>query len=146
MNSTPPASLRIMHHNCRSTKHLKLYLAAYAHYHKLDIIALNETRLAPSKNFNISSYTSHRKDRDTRGGGCCLLVKQGIDADVIDLSDFPGAEAVAVSIPSPDGLEPLIVASIYNPPATPIHIKLLEHLAGLSRRVLIIGLNNRANL
>lgn len=139
MNSTPAASFRVMHHNCRTTKHLPLYLAAYAHYYKLDIIALNETRLAPSKNFNIPSYTSHRKDRDTRGGGCCLLVKQGIDADVIDLSDFPGAEAVAVSIPSPDGLEPLIVASIYNPPATPIHIKLLEHLAGLSRRVLIIG-------
>ena len=40
-----------------------------------------------------------------------VAVKQDIDADVIDLSDFPGAEAVAVSIPNPDGLEPLIIAS-----------------------------------
>ena len=139
MNSTPTASLRIMHHNCRSTKHLALYLAAYAHDHKLDIIALNETRLAPRINFSIPSYTSHRKDRDTRGGGCCLLVKQGIDADDIDLSAFPGAEAVAVAIQSTDRLEPLIIASIYNPPSSPIDIQLLEHLAGLSSRVLIIG-------
>jgi exonuclease III len=139
MNSTPTESLRIMHHNCRSTKHLALYLAAYAHDHKLDIIALNETRLAPRINFSIPSYTSHRKDRDTRGGGCCLLVKQGIDADDIDLSAFPGAEAVAVAIQSTDRLEPLIIASIYNPPSSPIDIQLLEHLAGLSSRVLIIG-------
>ena len=128
-----------MHHNCRTTTHLSLHLTAYAQHHKLDIIALNETRLDSSKRFNIPSFTTHRKDRNSQGGGCCLLIKQSIDADTIDLSGFPDAEAVAVKIPSADGTEPLIVASIYNPPAKPIDVQLFQHLAGLSNRVLIIG-------
>ena len=128
-----------MHHNCRTTNHLTLHFTAYALQYKLDIIALNETRLDPSKRFYLHSYTTHRKERNPQGDGCCLLIKQRIDADTFDLGDFPDAEAVAVMIPSVDGTEPLIVASIYNPLATPINVQLLEHLASLSNSVLIIG-------
>ena len=44
--------------------------------HEVDIFAISETKLAPHVDFKIRNFTTHRQDRNRRGGGRHSYQKQ----------------------------------------------------------------------
>ena len=62
------------------TKHYNELLVFMANQ-KLDVLALNETKLdyrSSTDDISLPGYICIRKDRDSRGGGVCIYVRQSI--------------------------------------------------------------------
>ena len=135
-----------MHHNIVTTQNKSLQIANYAIDEcKADVISLNETRLAPSIKLRVADYIAERKDRNRKGGGVCLLIRPRLKYTRIDLSEFATVEAVAIELESPNGLDPLVIASYYNPPDKEISRAFLDFIAARSSRVVLVGDFNAHN-
>ena len=63
-----------------------------------DIIALQETHLVPKYKPKINGYEMVRKDRDIKGGGICIFIKNEIPFIEIDLGDVSPIEAQCIRI------------------------------------------------
>ena len=91
---------------------------------KLDVLAINETRLDPTipDGFvSIDGYDVLRNDRDRNGGGVCRYVRCNLNYK--NCSDLVpnGLEAVCVEIKL-NNTQSFIVSSIYRPPCSPSEI------------------------
>ena len=53
-------------------------LTHFLYTHKIDIITLSETKLAPDTPLTLRNYTIHRSDRTRRGGGVAILIKNSL--------------------------------------------------------------------
>ena len=91
---------------------------------KLDVLAINETRLDPTipDGFvSIDGYDVLRNDRDRNGGGVCIYVRCNLNykncSDLVPI----GLEAVCVEIKL-NNTQSFIVSSIYRPPCSPSEI------------------------
>ena len=145
--------LTILHLNIRGL-YSKLGQMTYLIDHLLancvpDVITLCETWLSKhTPNFTIPGYKIYRSDRLARkGGGVCVLVKQGLISR--EISDIPkelnGTEICSVEIKTAKGQ--LGVFSLYRPPNTnPQHFgKTLETIVKKTRKhckEIVIGLDH----
>ena len=90
-----------------------------------DIVCITETWLSekiPDAMLSFNGiYRVFRKDRESRGGGVCILVKGTLSATAITFC-VNDVEIIAVNIGH--GNEKLIVANIYRPPGSTVEHKL----------------------
>ena len=63
-----------------------------------DIIALQETHLVPKYKPKINGYELIRKDRDIKGGGLCIFIKNEVSFIEIDPGDVSPNEAQCIHI------------------------------------------------
>ena len=100
-----PKSLKCMYFNARSIAKPGACdaLSAYCFLNVIDVVFISETWLGPGvTNSELSFnglYNVFRKDRDTRGGGVCILVNKKLSCYVLSLDEGP--EAVGVDILTP---------------------------------------------
>ena len=115
-----------------------------------DLVALTETWLhadLPNSLFvNTDKYCVFRKDRCTRGGGVCILIKRMrklIATEVILPTEYQKLEIVAIDIY--DKLsKPMRIVCVYRPPDycaddNVLLFSALKHLADNSARICFLG-------
>ncbi|GFW46292.1 RNA-directed DNA polymerase from mobile element jockey [Trichonephila clavipes] len=79
-----------------------------------DVVALQETFLRPSSDFNIANYATYRNDRLThRGGGTAILVKNSIPHHSIQITTST-VELTSIVIESQPSN--ITICSLYNRP------------------------------
>lgn len=111
----PPHNLRIMTWNANSITNKKIELQHFLSVNNLDVAAITETKLSPTRKFSIPNYTVYRSDRNQHGGGVLLLVKNGIKHDSYYLPEMTNLETVAVCLYVNNGSK-LLFVSCYKPP------------------------------
>ena len=84
----------------------------------IDVIALNETRLAskmPISEEDIKNYQIYRKDRNTAGGGVALFVKETLpQSQPLDITD-QDLEVIGIEI-TPKNAKSFVILCWYRPP------------------------------
>ena len=109
--------------NCKLPKHLD-EIRLLLHDKKLDVLALNETRLDSSISddlVSIEGYDILRSDRNRNGGGVCIYVRCYINyknrPDLIPKD----LEAISLEIKQVKS-KSFIISSVYRPPNTTVEI------------------------
>jgi len=94
--------------------------------HCPDVVAITEIWLdkdIPSSVFvDLNVYWCFRKDRLSRGGGVCLLIRRSLNLTLsqVDLpTDFVDLEVLAVHVCYNSGVLPLRIVVVYRPPDFP---------------------------
>ncbi|KAJ8917642.1 hypothetical protein NQ315_005089 [Exocentrus adspersus] len=105
---------------------------------EIDVVALQETRLAENMSTKIPGYVVYRQDRNRRGGGVAVAIKRGIDHYMLQVPQLDTIEAVAVGIRTSRYGE-VAVASCYHPPSRTILEQDIEALLTVGPRVIAIG-------
>ena len=99
-----------------------------------DIIALQETHLIAKYVPKIPEYSLVRKDRDVRGGGVCMFLKNNIPFTEIEVNSKRPIEAQCVVI------QDLQIFNVYIPPCADVEGSALSSLLVASEpRTIIIG-------
>ena len=115
-------NLTIAHHNTRGLKNHTTDLIAFLQDTKPDIMTLNETFLrTPDKMFFPGYQPMARADRPNRhGGGVAILVRNGINFDVVNpipTSRAPSNEQSTITIQTTTGT--LHISTLYCPKGWP---------------------------
>ena len=106
----------------------------------IHVCSINETWLHPSKTLNFPNYQIFRRDRQTQGGGVCLLVHNSILCEQIIFPFSQIEEILAIRIHGvTKDKQDIVVATYYNPPQATPNPAPLQHLLDAHHRVLIIG-------
>jgi hypothetical protein len=80
--------MKIVHWNCNSIKSKMKFLEQYIFENKTDIISLNELKCDLelwNHIYNINGYKKIEKCRNNSGGGVCLLIKNDIEFEIVNL-------------------------------------------------------------
>ena len=113
---------------------------------KLDVLAINETRL-DSTNFDelvsIVGYNVLRADRDRNGGGVCIYIRCHVNYTLRPDLVPTDLEAVCVEINQANS-QSFIISSIYRPPCSTNEVfkkieKLIKLIDGESKQLYIFG-------
>lgn len=106
---------------------LKGKLTEFKHFvinHDLDIVGVCETKFCNRNKFHIPGFKTYRLDRNSRGGGVIISVKNKIDHEKIILHNN-NLEAVGVKITNKNKC--IKIFQIYIPPKNvPILIFLIH--------------------
>ena len=130
--------LKVMHFNTQSLKPKVELLSHFLAEHEIDICTLNETWLTAKVNLNIKNFKIFRKDRDSRGGGVCILVRNHIDSQEINLASKE--EAIAIRIKNgTKSKKDIIIATYYNKPSKTIDLETIEEIFDQEENVLLLG-------
>lgn len=113
--------LRIILLNANSivSHHKRGLLLEFLEENKPDILLLSESKLAPRHKLHIPGYSINRCDRLTPsntancGGGTCILTRDTIRHDTMDLPTFDSIEACGTSIHLTNG-QKLNCFSVYH--------------------------------
>lgn len=124
MNTRIPSSLNILtwNANCISTK--KIELTHFLTTHRIDVALIQETHLKPSNKLYIPNYKCYRRDRNTRGGGTAILIKQNIQHNVLPDPNTIQLEANGIEITTKHGK--INIYSVYHPPQNILQISDIE--------------------
>lgn len=133
----------ILHININGIRNKRQTLIEYLADEKPDIVSVNETKLAEYMTVKISGYAIERKDRNGRGGGVALLIKQGLPYNLIN-TDYLKDEAVAVEVNI--GNRKTAVISVYNPPGQTVDRDLFRHFTNTSKHCIFLGDFNSKHL
>jgi exonuclease III len=99
---------------------LRIFLST----HKIDILAINETKLdstITSNEIHISGYDIARRDRPLNGrhgGGVCIFIKNNLNFRFRNDLQSENLELLAIEIIKPRS-RPFLVATWYRPPNSP---------------------------
>jgi len=99
---------------------------AFMDIHCPDLVAITESWLdkdiLSSMFVDLHIYWCFRKDRLSRGGGVCLLIRRSLNLILsqVDLpTDFDNLEVLAVDVCNKSGVLPLRLVVVYRPPDFP---------------------------
>lgn len=106
--------LLIGHWNCNSTKSKEQIFNKFLSENNFDIFCLNETKLSNDSKISIDNYNIVEKNRNKRGGGVAILIKNSIKFEIIDVLDKYELELICVKIKTKN--HAINIISIYNPP------------------------------
>ncbi|KAJ8910281.1 hypothetical protein NQ315_016098 [Exocentrus adspersus] len=137
-NGCTTESLRVASWNIDSFTARKHELQEFLTRLEIDVVALQETRLAENMSTKIPGYVVYRQDRNRRGGGVAVAIKRGIDHYMLQVPQLDTIEAVAVGIRTSRYGE-VAVASCYHPPDRTILEQDIEALLTVGPRVIAIG-------
>jgi hypothetical protein len=82
-------SIKLIHWNCNHISNKIAFITNLIDKYNPDIISLNEikcNKITANHYLNFENYTSVHKIRNEYGGGVCLLVKNNIKFDILDLN------------------------------------------------------------
>lgn len=122
-------------HNIRSVRRKKQELINFIQQEDIDCMALCETFLSPESVLNIPNYVTVRLDRNNRGGGIAILVKNNLRIDIKhQTNNDTKFQALIVKIENID------VAIVYNPPNNVINENMMEEVVeSLESPFIIMG-------
>ena len=130
------ATALICHININSLKHRLTELVLHLEEHKPHIVTINETKLNQNTNINIPNYHILRQDRNSHGGGVAILIKENIQFNTIDISQF-NQEALMITFKH-RGKE-IALATIYNKPLKHMDTDLIHYIQTTYPSNIIIG-------
>ncbi|KAJ8911239.1 hypothetical protein NQ315_012226 [Exocentrus adspersus] len=104
---------------------------------EIDVMALQETRLAAGSQAKIPGYDLHRNDRNQRGG-VAIAIKRKIVYYRVNVPEMDTMEVVAVGIPTERWGE-ITVASCYQPSGRALIEADKKALLSIGPRVIAIG-------
>jgi len=93
----------------------KAELDMFLRINKIDIAAVNETKLSPNRRFSIPEYTTVRTERNQFGGGTMLLINNKLRHEQYSLPSLTGLEATAIYLYLQNHRR-LLFLSAYPPP------------------------------
>ncbi|XP_042875153.1 uncharacterized protein LOC122255263 [Penaeus japonicus] len=101
--------------------------------YKCDVIGVSETwfsRNKPAKLYALPGYELLHKDRETRGGGVALYLRNELNIRNINIGVPDNLECVWAMIEQNFSrhVKKLLLCCLYHPPGAPSHDELLEHL------------------
>ncbi|KAG8230514.1 hypothetical protein J437_LFUL010034 [Ladona fulva] len=79
----------------------------------IHLLALQETKLSPSKSLFLPNFKIIRKERDKAGGGVAIAIRKNIPFHIISLPIFKSLEIIGISLKTNNS--PYIVYSTYIP-------------------------------
>ena len=130
----------VIHLNCRSLLPKVDELRAVFHLSKPLFIAATEAWLnnnVPDTEVNINEYCIERNDRNSRGGGVALYVKNGMKYErKLQLED-PDNETICIEVKLRRNL-PCLTICVYRAPDKPI-APFIDYLEDVTREVLRSG-------
>ena len=124
MHSDKSCQLSCYLANVRSLNNKFSDLQSFININNPDIFVLTETWLdqtTPSSMFvDCNTFNVFRKDRPTRGGGVCLLIKNSINtfvSQVVVPSGFDDLDIVAIDLRDCNDTLPIRLIAVYRPPS-----------------------------
>ncbi|GFT78305.1 RNA-directed DNA polymerase from mobile element jockey [Nephila pilipes] len=130
--------IKIQSWNCSSIRNKILEFQDFISEIDPDIIALQETRLAPAFHFNLANYTTHRTDRSTHaGGGTAVLIKNSIPHHSTPLQTTI-IKGTAITLERSHNSS-ITIVSAYKSPRKPLLTQDLQNLFSNRRDVLVTG-------
>ena len=132
-NKTKQKQIKIALWNANSIVAKVGELTHFLNEHKIDIIALSETKLTPNLTLTIRNYTTYRTDRTRRAGGVAILVKNTLAHTLLPQT---ASHIEHVSIKLSNGV---VIASCYSPPTKTITNADLDALVSQAPRVMALG-------
>lgn len=79
----------------------------------IHVACLQETYLGQGSKLYIPNYTIYRNDRPTHGGGVAILVRRGIQHELLNICDTHSIENIVVAIICHN--KRIIISSVYSP-------------------------------
>jgi len=141
---TQKSGFRVLHWNIRGAINNRDTLILLVRDYDPDIICLNETFLSVNKHFHIKKYNIIRDDRDDGRGGIAILIKKGIQCNIIhtDFINRPNhCQFMALEL---DGLG---LVAMYNPPDITLSIETLQRIVDIfNNTFLLVGDLNAQNM
>lgn len=131
-----PGPLTILQFNINGLRRHLDELLTYAHVKKIDVLALQETKMGPkAKNPPTPGYTLLRKDRTTTGGGVAFLVRDDIPYSATPTRSRPPIEEMTIKIGD------IVISNLYIPPASSCPANFMPSIAPLlaQEKCLVIG-------
>ncbi|CAF0821000.1 unnamed protein product [Didymodactylos carnosus] len=108
-------------------------------YNDVDVYSVNETKLNDKMtSFSLTGYNIFRQDRDEKGGGVLLAIRNKYQVNLIYNGIIENNELVVIELELKQN-KTLIVASIYVPPKIKLSIKVLNKIKNLNDQYLIIS-------
>lgn len=132
--------LNIAHLNINSLKSItkQMELNEYLIKSNLDIIALNETNLKKTHNFDFNQYNIIRNDNETRRkGGIAIIVKKELNYEQIEINSANEKEILAIEITNTD--IPILIISIYARPRVKLSLESLTNVFKKYKEIIILG-------
>ena len=129
-------AVHILHININSLKSKRQLLTEYMEECSPDIVLINESKLANEDRIRFAKYKMARKDRDKRGGGVAILIKENIKHSIIDSSNLT-EEVLGIEISI--NQQPMAVVALYNPPAVKLNPEVFKYFTDKYENCLFIG-------
>lgn len=101
--------------------------------HKIDVMAVCETKLNDSINLSMPGYTITRKDRNRQGGGVMIICKGDIKHHELT-TQTTSFETIGIKLDNGQ-----CIFSSYAPPQTTININDLNNIFKTSKDVIMMG-------
>ena len=115
--------IKILQWNARGLFRAKLQeFKANLHKHNPLIVLLSETHWKDDYTIRFSAYNSFVLNRPNMGGGVAVLVKKGIQSNILQLPRFSNIEAIGVSIKLNNIV--LDAISVYSIAPTVTHVRI----------------------
>ena len=128
-----PKNLIIGHYNLNSVRHKFNEMRLILDNGLCDILGISETKIDdsfPLSQFSVPNYRVYRQDRDNKGGGVMLYIKENIPHRI--LKDFTGCQEridyITLEISTKRGKWALVY--MYKPPSVS-DTTLSSHMCGL---------------
>jgi hypothetical protein len=102
----------------------------------MDILLISETNLSPEKRVHLPGYLNYRHDRNRRGGGVAIFVRECVKHTLLPPLDLPGVEAVAIKLHL--NRHDIVVVSTYAPLGS-LTAECIRKCLGLGSKVIFAG-------
>ena len=137
-NKNDEIKLKIVTWNANSVQ-FKLNELKYVLFKlKIDIIGISETKLDPKKSLKIPGYSVLRHDRNEKGGGVALIIKNSIRHDQILLPVSENFETIGINLKNSLG-ETITIIQVYVPPSKKITKTELDKFFQNRNKVVLMG-------
>lgn len=130
-------NIKIVTWNANSVKSKVHELVHFIQNHKYDIVGICETKVDDKYKINIPGYSVYRNDRNSRGGGVAIAVKDNIQHVEVILEENSSIESVGILIKNRD--TDLFVVESYIPPAVVLKNQDLDKLFNKYPKTIVMG-------
>ena len=110
-------NLKVGHWNSNSIKNKNFLFNKFMNENNFDIFCLNETKLSVKTQIEFENYNIIRKDRNSRGGGVAVLIKNNLQFTHTNIFDKFNLELIHIKVTLAKC--DVNVISIYSPPNDP---------------------------
>lgn len=132
-----PRALKIAFWNAEGLYNARNEARIFIDEYNIDILLVNETHLRPSQNPKVPGYSLYRADRDYRGGGTAIYVRNNIDHFEVGPCNTREVEGNTVVINTATG--PLRLSAIYKSPQKPLLDTDMDELLSAAQPTILAG-------
>ena len=125
-----------MHININSLKRKRQLLTEYMSEHTPDLVFINETKLGTNNKIKFPRFKIARRDRNTRGGGVAVLIRENLKYSVIDTGTLTD-EVIGIEITL--NQTQIAIVGLYNPPQKDLNPEVFRYFSNKYERCLFVG-------